>query len=297
MRQRVAAPPGRGSGAGGTGARRRPGPARRPWLRRTRCSSIRARTSERVIRPPSPVPRISDGSSPVLVEKPADHRREDGIAGPAAPFTASAGCRRAGAGGAEPAARAPRGGGGRRRGGRRCGRRRRPPVRHAVAVPVPAAARRGAGAVGAGGRGWGGRPVAGVARRRRRASAVGGDAPVAGAAAPSETTARTVPTSTVSPSGTRISARTPAAGEGTSESTLSVETSKRGSSRAIGLPHRLQPLGHRALGDRFAELRHQDISQGATPCPSGPGRSPRTTRRGSDGAGRTGRSRPGWPPS
>jgi hypothetical protein len=45
-----------------------------------------------------------------------------------------------------------------------------------------------------------------------------------------------VPTSTVSPSCTRISAKVPAAGDGTSESTLSVETSKSGSSRATASP-------------------------------------------------------------
>jgi hypothetical protein len=56
------------------------------------------------------------------------------------------------------------------------------------------------------------------------------------AAAESETTARIVPTSTVSPSGTRISDTTPPAGDGTSESTLSVETSKSGSSRSIVSP-------------------------------------------------------------
>jgi hypothetical protein len=49
-------------------------------------------------------------------------------------------------------------------------------------------------------------------------------------------TAKRTPTSTVSPSGTRISLSTPAAGEGTSESTLSVDTSKRGSSRATVSP-------------------------------------------------------------
>ena len=87
-------------------------------------------------------------------------------------------------------------------------------------------------------------------RRRSRRShrvapatgaAVGAVAEVEGtgppvAAAPSETTARTVPTSTVSPSGTRISDTTPPAGEGTSESTLSVETSNSGSSRSTGSP-------------------------------------------------------------
>src|SRR5579884_3604303 len=49
-------------------------------------------------------------------------------------------------------------------------------------------------------------------------------------------TASRVPTSTVSPSGTRISVTTPAAGEGTSESTLSVDTSKRTSSSSTGSP-------------------------------------------------------------
>jgi hypothetical protein len=67
-------------------------------------------------------------------------------------------------------------------------------------------------------------------------SGAGAAASGAGTVAASDTTARTVPTSTVSPSGTRISARTPPAGEGTSESTLSVETSKRGSSRAMVSP-------------------------------------------------------------
>ena len=45
-----------------------------------------------------------------------------------------------------------------------------------------------------------------------------------------------VPTSTVSPSGTRISSSTPAAGDGTSESTLSVETSNSGSSTSTRSP-------------------------------------------------------------
>ena len=48
--------------------------------------------------------------------------------------------------------------------------------------------------------------------------------------------ARTVPTSTVSPSWTRISATTPSAALGTSVSTLSVEISSSGSSRPIGSP-------------------------------------------------------------
>src|SRR5580693_902680 len=49
-------------------------------------------------------------------------------------------------------------------------------------------------------------------------------------------TASRSPTSTVSPSGTRISVSTPAAGDGTSESTLSVDTSKSGSSRSTESP-------------------------------------------------------------
>ena len=49
-------------------------------------------------------------------------------------------------------------------------------------------------------------------------------------------TASTVPTSTVSPSGTRISLSTPAWVAGTSVSTLSVDTSNSGSSSATDSP-------------------------------------------------------------
>ena len=77
-----------------------------------------------------------------------------------------------------------------------------------------------------------GRAGSAVGSRRRR--------PAAGGA--SATTARTVPTSTVSPSGTRISVRYPATGEGTSESTLSVETSNRTSSSATASPMALNHL-------------------------------------------------------
>jgi hypothetical protein len=58
----------------------------------------------------------------------------------------------------------------------------------------------------------------------------------------SPTPAITVPTSTVSPSGTRISVNTPETGEGTSESTLSVETSKSTSSSAMVSPTCLNHL-------------------------------------------------------
>ena len=66
----------------------------------------------------------------------------------------------------------------------------------------------------------------------------------AGASAPSETTAITVPTSTVSPSGTRISVIVPLAGDGTSESTLSVETSNSTSSWLTVSP---TDLNHRVM--------------------------------------------------
>ncbi len=57
------------------------------------------------------------------------------------------------------------------------------------------------------------------------------------AASPGPTmTASGVPTATVSPAGTRISSKTPAAGDGTSVSTLSVETSRRISSSATESP-------------------------------------------------------------
>ena len=54
--------------------------------------------------------------------------------------------------------------------------------------------------------------------------------------APGAITASTVPTSTVSPSWTRISATMPSPGLGISVSTLSVEISSSDSSRAIGSP-------------------------------------------------------------
>jgi hypothetical protein len=62
---------------------------------------------------------------------------------------------------------------------------------------------------------------------------VGGAATAAPAGAITPTIA---PIATVAPGGTRISARTPAAGDGISASTLSVEISKRGSSRLTASP-------------------------------------------------------------
>src|ERR1039458_133164 len=64
---------------------------------------------------------------------------------------------------------------------------------------------------------------------------LGAGAIVPGSASSSMTATR-APVSTVSPSPARISTSTPAAGEGISESTLSVETSKSGSSRATASP-------------------------------------------------------------
>jgi hypothetical protein len=65
----------------------------------------------------------------------------------------------------------------------------------------------------------------------------------AGAAVPESLMSQTmVPTWTVAPSWTLISPRVPAAGEGISASTLSVEISKRGSSRATVSPGFLSHL-------------------------------------------------------
>ena len=72
-----------------------------------------------------------------------------------------------------------------------------------------------------------------VAARIEREAAGAGAEP---ASEGSPMMARTVPTSTVSSSGTRISSRTPDAGEGTSVSTLSVATSSRGSSASTVSP-------------------------------------------------------------
>jgi hypothetical protein len=75
-------------------------------------------------------------------------------------------------------------------------------------------------------------------------AAAGAGAGSAGAiSAPAGATiAITVPTSTVSPSATRICKTTPSAGLGTSVSTLSVEISRRGSSRPMGSPTCLSHL-------------------------------------------------------
>ena len=88
----------------------------------------------------------------------------------------------------------------------------------------------GAGA-GAAATGAGAGVGAGTGAATAGAGATGAGAG-AGAAAPLDapTTAMTVPTGTVSPACTRISVSVPAIGDGTSVSTLSVDTSKSGSS-------------------------------------------------------------------
>ena len=69
-----------------------------------------------------------------------------------------------------------------------------------------------------------------------RASGFGSGADSSPPSLCSPTTASTVPTSTVSSSWTRISSNTPAAGEGISVSTLSVEISSKGSSASTCSP-------------------------------------------------------------
>ena len=75
--------------------------------------------------------------------------------------------------------------------------------------------------------------------------------------------ASTVPTSTVSPSVTRISLTMPEAGDGTSVSTLSVEISSRVSSASIVLADLLEPPRDRALRDGDAHLGHHDVDCGS----------------------------------
>src|SRR5207245_9558266 len=94
----------------------------------------------------------------------------------------------------------------------------------------------GEGVDGADRAGCGGAAGVGAAACAGGAGCGGAAEAVVVAPAPSEITARRVPTSAVSPSWTRISLSVPAAGAGTSESTLSVETSKSGSSASTWSP-------------------------------------------------------------
>ena len=172
---------------------------RGPVRRRGRAAS---RTSLRVMRPPSPVPLIWAASRPCS----AIRRRTSGevTRPPPPPLPAGAG---AGAGAAAGAA-----GGG-----------RRAPERRGRSCAAAPARRRAPGRRGS--RRW---PSARWGRPRAACRG--------GRARPSPITARRAPTGTVSPSGTRISVTTPALGAGTSESTLSVDTSKSGSSACTDSP-------------------------------------------------------------
>jgi hypothetical protein len=85
----------------------------------------------------------------------------------------------------------------------------------------------------------------------------GGDTDLTDGAEPlPSNTATTVFTSTVSPSLNRTSVNVPAAGDGISASTLSVEISNSGSS----LANLLQPLRNRPLRNGLAHLRHHYFS-------------------------------------
>ena len=106
--------------------------------------------------------------------------------------------------------------------------------RAGIVTSVPSAEPPACGAAGAGASAAGAGAGAGGS-----GAACGAGAAAVGAEPASEGSpmmARTVPTSTVSSSGTRISSRTPDAGEGTSVSTLSVATSSRGSSASTVSP-------------------------------------------------------------
>ena len=107
--------------------------------------------------------------------------------------------------------------------------------RAGMVTSVPAVSSLGAGVAGAGSAGAG----AGVGSAATGAGSATG-AGVASAAPPrpepSPIMAMTVPTSTVSSSGTRICSTTPETGEGTSVSTLSVATDTSGSSASTRSP-------------------------------------------------------------
>ncbi len=161
-----------------------------------------SRTSSRVIRPPGPEPVIASGSRPCSLTS----RRTTGDSRRLSPAWAVSAAGAAAAGGVDAGAAGAGGAGG---GG-----------------GVDAA---GAGSGAAGGAGAGSGAGAGV--DSGSAAGAAGASPSA-----SPTTAITVPTSTVSPSCTRISVSTPATGDGTSVSTLSVDTSNNGSSSATVSP-------------------------------------------------------------
>ena len=234
-----------GAATGAGEARQRPG-----RLEVAARRAMTASTSARVIRPPRPVPGTSTGSMPWSA---SSLRTTGESTWPVGPARGGVGCHgrrwtrgarwrttaarrqdawRARAGAEAGGARGGRGAGGwrrcRGRGGRRgrSGRRRlRRSVRGRRRGPVPSSRR---------------------TRRRRSPPA-------------------STPTSTVSPSWTRISVSTPAAGDGH----LGVDLVGRHLEERLVpgdlVADRLQPLGDGALGDRLAELGHRDVSQRAAP--------------------------------
>ena len=103
----------------------------------------------------------------------------------------------------------------------------------------------GAGAAGAAGAGAGAETAgAGAGVGVGAGAGAAGAGAVVGALPAAPTTAITVPTGTVSPSLALISVTVPATGDGTSVSTLSVETSNNGSSAATVSP---TFLNHRVI--------------------------------------------------
>src|SRR5664279_2843676 len=168
-------------------------------------SAIRVSTSPRVIRPPRPVPVTADGSMPCSL---SSLRTTGDSTSPA-------------------------------------------PVADAPSAVGAVTGGRGAGADGCAA-GCADACAAGATESSLGSAGIGADPASAGAvpdpASPPATdpsppmTARVTPTSTVSPSSTRMEVSTPAAGDGTSESTLSVDTSNRGSSLATVSPTALSHL-------------------------------------------------------
>src|SRR3954447_10987233 len=197
-----------------------------------RVACAASRTSLRVIRPPGPLPWI------VLTSRPRSATRRRTI-GEVSEASAPA-CSGSGAGTAAGAEGAAVGGAG---GAYDTGATGSADAAGALAGTAggaggsgsgagsgsEAASRAAAGSTAASGTGAGGATSA--AGTSGNAASGSGAAPAA-----SPTTASRVPTSTVSPSGTRICEPPPPTGAGTSESTLSVETSNNGSSASTCSP-------------------------------------------------------------
>ena len=240
-------------------------------------------------------PLYLGGVEPVLGDEPADHRGQQ-LARP----TLGGRARRALVRwtGTRPGRRPGRGlrlsrlpalaaAAGRRLGARAHGRRQpRPaPSRHLRPLLRPAAAAAVAGGAALSGR------LCGHSLAAWRAAAGGAAAP------PWPMTANLVPTETVSPSWTRISSTVPLTGEGTSESTLSVETSKRTSSSTTVVADPLVPFGDGALGDSLTELGHRDFSQRVDLFRPGRALSRRIPLTMTGAVARSGRLLLPWPPS